>query len=908
MQLKKLKEEIKKKASKEPDKYYPTKTLREKGYERKKCINCGNHYWSTEDRKTCDEPECTGGYQFINNPPSNKKMDLIESWKSFKKHMEKRKYTPIKRYPIVARWRKDLYWTNASILDFQPHVVSGEVEPPANPLIVPQPCARFNDIDSVGISGRHNTSFIMTGQHAFKKPSEFEQEKYFEDYLTWFTEELKIPKKDLVIHEDGWGGGGNLGVSMEIFSRSLELGNQVYMNYKIKENSGKSKKSYEPLDIKVLDMGMGQERIPWLLTGKNTIYELQSPKAVKYLFNKTGLKETQTYKDFLPYSGIMNVDEIKNMEEGWKKIAEKIGTDKEKLKEEVTAISRLYSITDHVRTLLFAVTDGVLPSNTSGGHNLRTLYRRIHDFKEEQGWNIDLTKIAEKHAEYLEPIYPELKENTEELKKIMQNEEKKYNKTLRKTKKHIDKALKKEEITIEEMIDLYDTKGISPETIKRKAKEKGKEIKIPQNFYSKVTEKHLKEEEKDEEEIKKEEIDLSKYPKTKTLYHEENLEFKGKYEFKGRTLGNEKINGKNYVILNKTAFYPESGGQEPDHGRINGEKVKDVKKIEGIILHQTNKKIEKNKQIKGQIDKERREALAKHHTATHIINGAAKKTLGKHVWQAGAKKYPNRSRIDISHYEIPSKKQIKEIEEKANQAVGESIEIEKKQMTKKEAEEKYGFRIYQGGYVPGNKVRIVNIKNWDVEACGGTHCNNTSEVGPIKITNVSKKQDGVIRIEYIAGEEVRKKLEEYEEKLEEIAKIVKSTPEEAPEKVKKMQKEWKQKEKKIKELREKIVGGKSIEKNKEVIYMENADMKLMQKLADKRIKENPKNHVFVISKGKILGKKGPESKINIKEPVEKAAEIMGGSAGGNENEVKGGGPKTQKSKEAYEKIKEILKE
>ncbi|MFW5902409.1 MAG: alanine--tRNA ligase-related protein, partial [archaeon] len=617
MKLEKLKEEIKKKASKEPEKYYPTKTLKEEGYRRQKCNNCGNYYWSTEKRETCDEPECIGGYQFINNPPANKKIGLIESWESFKKHMGKKGYTSIKRYPMVARWRKDLYWTNASILDFQPHVVSGEVEPPANPLIVPQICARFNDIDSVGISGRHNTSFIMTGQHAFKKPSEFQQEKYFKDYLTWFTKTLKIPKKDLVIHEDEWGGGGNLGVSMEIFSRGLELGNQVYMNYKIKENG---KINYEPLDIQVLDMGMGQARIPWLLTGKNTIYQLQSPKAVKYLFKQTGLRETQTYKDFLPYSGIMNVDEIKNIEEGWEKIAKKINKDKKELKEEVTSIARLYSITDHIRTLLFAVTDGSLPSNTSGGHNLRTLYRRIHDFKEEQGWKIDLVKVAEKHAEYLKPIYPELKDNIEEIKNVLQNEEEKYNKTLKKTKKQIEKTLKKEEITIEEMIDLYDTKGISPETIKRKAREIGKKIKIPQNFYAKVAEKHLKEEDEiRKEEINVREINLSNYPKTQTLYHEGNLEFKGPYTFKAKVLGNERINGKNYVILNKTGFYPESGGQEPDHGEINGEKVKDVKKVEGKILHQTDKKIRKGKQVEGKIDEKRRKSLTKHHTATHII-------------------------------------------------------------------------------------------------------------------------------------------------------------------------------------------------------------------------------------------------------------------------------------------------
>jgi len=901
MQIEEFKKQIKKKASKNPEKHYPTETLKEKGYRRQRCEKCGEYFWAVKERETCDEPECTEGYSFINNPPGNQKdIDYIKAWKSFEKHMEKRGYTSIKRYPVIARWKEDSYWTNASIYDFQPHVVTGEVEPPANPLIVPQMCMRFNDTDNVGITGRHNTSFVMTGQHAFKKPDEFDQKKYFKDYFTWFTNTLKIPKKELTIHEDQWGGGGNLGVSLEIFSRSLELGNQVYMNYKIKEDS------YEPLDIQVLDMGMGHARVPWLLTGKHTIYQVEFPTVCEHLFKKTGIKETQKYREFLSYSGTMDMEEVQNVEKKWEEIAEKINTDKEELKKQVTQISNLYSIGDHLRTLLFAITDGALPSNTSGGYDLRTLYRRIHDYKDKHGWDIDFMKIAEKHAEYLEPMFPETQQHLEELNEILNHEEKKYKKTLKESKKYIEKAVEKEDLTPEEIVDLYDTKGISPETLKQEAKKRGKKIEIPSDLYARIAEKHSEKEQKEQKPRLK--VDTSNYPNTETLYHEENLEFKGTFKFKAKVLGNEKINGSNYIILDRTAFYPESGGQEPDHGKINGLEVDDVQKKEGVILHKTSGEIEKGKKVKGKIDKKRREDLTKHHTATHIINGAARKTLGEHVWQAGAKKYKDRARIDITHYEIPSEEQIKEIEKKANRAIEKEIKIEKKIMNKREAEEKHGFRIYQGGYVPGNKVRIVNIKDWDVEACGGTHCNNTSQVGAIKITNVSKKQDGVIRMEYKAGEKLRQLLEEKEQKLDEIAEAVQSDQNKVVEKVKKMKKEWKQREKKIQELRKKIAQGGTQKKSERIRYMEDADMKLLQEIADKEIKQNPDKYIILVTKGKILGKKGEKCKTNIKKAVEKGSKIMGGSAGGSDTEIKGGGPKIHKAKEAYEEIKKLMEE
>ncbi|MBS3106942.1 alanine--tRNA ligase, partial [Candidatus Woesearchaeota archaeon] len=225
-----VKKAFKLEASKHYEKFYAVSVLKNEGFERKKCITCGTNFWTVSpEQQTCGDPACSGGFRFFEGTPAKKKMDYIELWKEFARFFSARGYTPIKRYPVVARWRDDTDFVQASIYDFQPYVVSGEVKPPANPLVVPQFCLRFNDIDNVGITGAHYTGFVMIGQHAFMPPEKWDQAKYFTDIHEWLTKGLGLPKKEITYHEDAWAGGGNFGPCMEFFSRGLELGNQVYM-------------------------------------------------------------------------------------------------------------------------------------------------------------------------------------------------------------------------------------------------------------------------------------------------------------------------------------------------------------------------------------------------------------------------------------------------------------------------------------------------------------------------------------------------------------------------------------------------------------------------------------------------------------------------------------------------------
>ena len=151
---KEVKKEFKLKASKDPDKYYATSVLKEDDFKRKHC-KCGIWFWTTTNSDVCGNPACSGGFRFFGEKVAKKELDYIQVWTEFSKHFKERGYTPIKRYPVVARWRDDTDFVQASIYDFQPYVVSGEVEPPANPLVVPQMCLRFNDIDNIGITGAH---------------------------------------------------------------------------------------------------------------------------------------------------------------------------------------------------------------------------------------------------------------------------------------------------------------------------------------------------------------------------------------------------------------------------------------------------------------------------------------------------------------------------------------------------------------------------------------------------------------------------------------------------------------------------------------------------------------------------------------------------------------------------------
>ena len=231
------------------------------------------------------------------------------------------------------------------------------------------------------------------------------------------------------------------------------------------------------------------------------------------------------------------------------------------------------------------------------------------------------------------------------------------------------------------------------------------------------------------------------------------------------------------VVLDRTAFYARSGGQEPDLGSIAGIEVADVGKYGQVIVHELKSPGPRpGEEVQCTVDAERRGILMRHHTATHVLNGAARKLLGSWVWQHSAYKDLDKARLDITHHAHLSREEVQTLEDMANDVVLRNLPVLKEVLPRGVAEAKYGFQIYQGGVVPGGEVRIQNILDWDVEACGGTHCSRTGEIGLIKILKTERIQDGIERLEFVAGKAALKHVQSQAQTVAEVGQQLGAPP------------------------------------------------------------------------------------------------------------------------------------
>lgn len=737
---KEIKKEFLSEAANNPDKFYATQALQKHGYTRKQCASCNRYFWTVTEQDVCGDSSCQGKIDIFSNNPSKQSLSFEGVWNTFKDHMNKKGYNTVNRYPVVARWNPTTDFTMASIAAFQPYVISGDVQPPAKKLIIPQFSLRFGDVDNVGITGSHCTGFVMIGQHQFVQPDEWDQNQAFDDLFTYLTEVVGLPKDEITLHEDAWAGGGNFGPCMEFFSRGVELCNQVYMLY---EQSSTGRKE---LQLKVLDMGLGQERVAWFTQAAPTIYDAAFPYVIQKLKQATQVEfDKELYSKFAPYGTLLNLDEVDDIQQAWDTVARKVGVSVQELRSKIEPMRAIYSIAEHTRALLVALTDGALPGNVGGYYNLRVIYRRTQDFIEENDWDLNLKDVTAWHAQELKQMYPELLQNLEDVQKLLDVELAKYKENKKRAKQTIKQALKKD-ITTETLIQLYDSNGISPEQVKKQAREQDITIEIPDNFYKLVSERHEQQEQAKQTKTSREFADLQDVAKTTPNYYQG-------YDVFESTATVLKIID-NYVLLDRTIFYPTGGGQQHDTGTINQTEVVDVFKHQGRVVHVCKQppSFSEGDKVHLNIDVDRRMQLAQHHTAAHVINGAAKQVLGNHVWQAGAAKTVEKGRLDITHFEALSDEEMLRIEEVANEVVKRNTPIKKHELKKSVAEQEYGFRLYQGGAVPGDTIRVIEIPDFDVEACGGTHLNTTGELELVKLLKSTKIQDGVVRIEFVAGE------------------------------------------------------------------------------------------------------------------------------------------------------------
>lgn len=778
---KQQKQAFKKDASKNPDAYFPTRKLQSEGFTRKHCA-CGTFFWTVnEDRKTCGDPACSGGFDVVSNNPSKVKLTYEGVWRKIIEMLEPRGYAVVDRYPVVARWNPTTEFTMASIAAFQPYVITGEVEPPAKKLVIPQFCLRFGDVDNVGITGSHCTGFVMIGQHAFLSPVEWNQETLFTDIYEFLTIGIGLDKSEITIHEDAWAGGGSFGPCMEFFSRGVELFNQVYTMFE--QTPGGPRE----LKLKVLDMGLGMERIAWFSQATPNLYEATFPAVLERVRAVTGVSaDFELYKQFSRYSAYLNVDEVDDIASAWNRVASEMGVDVNVLRETIMPMAAIYSIAEHARTLLVAIVDGGLPSNTGGGYNLRVVLRRALSFIDKHGWPLDLGEVCEWHATELATLFPELLAGIENVKKILAFEKQKYEETRENVKRVLQRMVKeRKEITVERLLEMYDSQGISPELVKREAAEAGMAVQVPDNFYKRVSELHEK---REQVHATKHAVDLdvNGIPDTEALYFDD-------YTARSCTARVLRVDGSR-VILDRTVAYPTAGGQLHDTGSIDGAPFSDVIKEGNVIIHVMDAppSFAAGTDVTVTVDKDWRDQLAMHHTATHVINAAARIVLGSHVNQAGAKKTIEKAHLDITHYDSLTREQEQQIERKANRIIQAKVPVAATFMSRTEAEQRHGMGIYQGGAVPGKTLRIVRVgDDLDVEACGGTHLHHTGEIGQVRILKSSKIQDGIVRIEFTAGPAAESTIKRERNILEATARILGVQPAQVPARGEEVFAKWK---------------------------------------------------------------------------------------------------------------------
>lgn len=921
------------------EEYTDIKYFDENGFIQKECSKCGNIYWTRDpERITCGDAPCDH-YKFIGKPIFKNPMTLAKMREHYLNFFEECGHTRIRRYPVVARWRDDIYLTIASIADFQPYVTSGLVPPPANPLTISQPCIRLNDLDSVGRTGRHLTTFEMMAHHVFNGKDKL---IYWKDKTIELCDrllsELGADTKDVTYIKNPWAGGGNAGASVEVMVGGLELATLVFMNLKESKNGSIEVKGkmYEKMDNYIVDTGYGLERFAWASQGTPTIYDAVFPNVVKELTNLAGIdhelndpKYAQILSNNAMFAGLMDVSGSANLMELRRQVADSIGMDVEELSRIMDPIEKIYAIADHTRCLTFMLGDGIIPSNVKAGYLARLVIRRTIRMLSDLGISVPLSEIVALHIENM-PEYPEFEENFKVTEEILELEEEKYRQTIERGRKIIQKSAvrykeKGEKLPLAELMEIYDSHGIPPEIAKEAAKEVGVEVDFPDNFYSLVADMHSEAGEKEPAAGFKYLEKIERLPQTKRFYYDEPE----RMEFEAVVLDAFD----DYVVLDNTYFYPEGGGQEADHGMVMAGTfvydVIDVQMYNNVVVHKLDVSekellINRGGMVICQVDKKRRMAHSRHHTATHIINDVARKVLGNHIWQAGAQKTETRARLDISHYKHITQEELNEIEMLANKKVMENKKVNFETLERTDAEQKYGFCLYQGGIPPGKTLRIVKVGS-DIEACGGTHCPSTGVIGPIKILKTERIQDGVERLEYAVGEAAVAAIQEMESLLRDSAGTLSIQPDILPQTVGRFFEEWKELQKENDKLKEEVAGARMVRMLREaenvngfsvvVSITKGENIDTMRMAAVEILKTDNAVAILLSENDGVkavaaCGKAAVATGLKAGDLVKLMSQAVGGGGGGRPDLAMGGGPNAggirQAKEEALAKIKQIL--
>lgn len=743
------------------------------GFVRKKCAACGEYFWTLDaDKEVCGESPCVP-YTFIGKRVTKERLTLRDAREKFLRFFERKGHKLIKPYPVVPRWRTDLYLVSASIVNFQPWVTSGIAPPPANPLVVSQPCIRLVDIDKVGLTfGRHLTIFEMGGAHAFNYPDKevYWKDKTVEYHHEFATKEIGIKPESITYKESAWFGGGNAGPCFETISEGLELATLVFMHYKTLDDE------LVEIPIRTVDTGYGIERYAWFSQGTYSSFEVIYGELYRKVMDMLSIEQPDKsiLDAYSPYTAIVTPKEGTSIAEVRRKICKLSGIPIETIEKMIVPLERFFALLDHTKSISFIISEGIVPSNVKSGYLARLLIRKAYRVLQAIGQKDKLLDLIDMQIKYWSEDFPHLADVCDEVLDIVATETSKFEETIEKGTAYVERELaslkkRSDVVPLEFLVKAYDERGITPEIVEHITQKLQLKVDIPENFYEHVASRHLQETPTTISVEKSLDAIVQGLSPTVKLFYDSPFEAK----FEAKVL---RVSG-DYVILDRTSFYAESGGQVSDTGILRfstGEcKVVDTQIVEGVILHKVlGARPTEGQYVVGEVDIERRLRIMRHHTATHILLSAARKVLGKHVWQAGAKKEPDKARLDISHHKRLTVEEVERIESLANEIVQKSIPIHVRMMDRNEAERLYGFRLYQGGEVPSAVIRVVEIPDWDAQACGGLHCANTEDVGLIKIIKTERIQDGVERLIFAAGPSVLPYIQEQERTVRKVAEVL----------------------------------------------------------------------------------------------------------------------------------------
>lgn len=867
--------------------------------------------------------------------------ELREKYLSF---FESKGHLRLKSFPLVPKDDKSLLLINSGMAPMKKYF-TGEVTPPRKRVTTCQKCIRTPDIEQVGKTARHGTYFEMLGNFSFGDYFKHEATAWAWEFCTkvlempvdkiWVSiyqdddEAFDIWTKEVGVSPDRivrfgkednfWEhGSGPCGPCSELYfdrgekygcgkpdckvgcecDRYVEFWNNVFTQF---ENDGNN--NYTPLDHPNIDTGMGLERLACIMQDVANIFE---------------------------------VDTVQNIMKKASEIAGVHYGDNEK-----TDVS-LRVITDHIRSTTFMIADGVMPSNEGRGYVLRRLLRRAARHGKLLGINrAFLSEICDTVIEENKNAYPEVLEKKDFIKKVIDNEEKSFLKTIDQGLSMLNDLIDKiegEQLPGESAFKLYDTYGFPLDLTKDVLEENNLTVD-EEGFLKLMVEQKERarnaRKASDGESWASNDIKFEAVSATEFVGYEE---FESTADIKAIICENEEVSQvtqdtKAIIVIDKTPFYAVSGGQVADSGTICSDKgvfvVENVKKNpDGVYMHFGYVKsgsLSLGDGVKAEIDKDERHSVMRNHTAAHLLQNALRNVLGTHVEQAGQEVTADRLRFDFTHFSAMTQKELAEVEKAVNDMILSSVDVRTEVLPIEEAKKKGAMALFGEKY--GDTVRVVSAGE-SVEFCGGTHVGNTSQLGLFHIMSESSIASGVRRIEAVTGKGVLTYIKANEFILSKLCETLKAgNPEELTDKVTSAVNELKDAERKLSDLNQKMASQKAKEmlsKAREIKGVKvvafattGVDTSNLRNLTDSfrnisddivavvaGINREKMNVTFSVACGKEAVKKGAHAG-NL---VKAIATIVGGKGGGRPDSAMAGGKDVTKVDEALLAVDDLIAE